>query len=292
VQAATDNGLPSGGVPSLNALALRWLDRYVRGRSDPSLRSDVKPVTYYEIGSGKWRTAPRWLPRSVHARAYRLAGTSTPGTPGRLVSRPVHGRGTDDVYPVPVAGLCTRSASQWTAGLDSGTPCDTDNQYNDQAGTSYQTKPLSRPVHLMGPIDARLYASTTARDGMLSVHVEDVAPDGSADRLTGGWQVLSHRALNRSRSVYRDGQMLQPWHPFTRAAQLPVKSGKVMPIDVEVFPTGAKLATGHRLRITVQSFDTPHLSPTAPQLANEAGGVIALHHSPRYPSRLIVPVRR
>jgi predicted acyl esterase len=59
-----------------------------------------------------------------------------------------------------------------------------------------------------------------------------------------------------------------------------------------VFPTGAKLAKGHRLRITVQSFDTPHLSPTAPQLANEAGGVITLHHSPRYPSRLIVPVRR
>ena len=52
-------------------------------------------------------------------------------------------------------------------------------------------------MRLLGPINARLYASTTAKDGMLSVHVEDVAPDGTVDRLTGGWQVLSHRAVDR-----------------------------------------------------------------------------------------------
>jgi predicted acyl esterase len=143
----------------------------------------------------------------------------------------------------------------------------------------------------MGPINARLFASTTARDGMLSVHVEDVAPDGSVDRLTGGWQVLSHRALNRSRALRRDGQTLQPYHPFTKAAQLTVTPGKVMGVDVEVFPTGAELKKGHRLRITVQAFDTPHLTPTAPQLVNELGGVISIHHSPKYPSRLILPVR-
>ena len=37
---------------------------------------------------------------------------------------------------------------------------------------------------------------------MLSVAVEDVAPDGTVKRLTGGWQVISHRALNtRSRAT-------------------------------------------------------------------------------------------
>jgi predicted acyl esterase len=123
------------------------------------------------------------------------------------------------------------------------------------------------------------------------VHVEDVAPDGTASRLTGGWQVLSHRALDRSKSVRRDGEILQPWHPFTKAALLPVAAGKVMGVDVEVFPTGAVLEKGHRLRITVQSFDTPHLTPSIPQLVDELGGVITIYHSPRYKSRLIVPVR-
>ncbi len=291
LQASSGPGLPADGVPTLDALALRWFDRYLRGSADPTLDTDVKPVSYYEIGSGHWRTASRWLPDTVHAKAFRLDGTATPGMPGRLTSGAVTASGSDDVYPVPVAGLCTRSASQWTAGLAAVPGCETDNRLNDQAGTSYETAPLTSPVHVMGPINARLYASTTAKDGMLSVHVEDVAPDGTADRLTGGWQVLSHRAVDGSKVVRRDGEVLQTWHPFTRAAQLPVEPGTVMGVDVEVFPTGAVLETGHRLRVTVQAFDTPHLAPTVPELADGAGGVITLHHSPAYPSRVVLPVR-
>ncbi len=292
LQAASGPGLPAGRIPSLDVLSLRWFDRYLRGRPDAAIDRDVKPVSYYEIGSGRWRTASRWLPRSVRARTWQLDGTAAPGSPGRLVRRTPGGSGADAVYPVPVAGLCTRSASQWTAGVAAVPGCETDSRLNDASATSYQTAPLARPLHLMGPIDARLFVSTTARDGMLSVHVEDVAPDGSVDRLTGGWQVLSHRAEVRSREVRRDGEVLQPWHPFTRAAQLPVEPGKVMRVDVEVFPTGAVLAKGHRLRISVQSFDTPHLLPTAPELADELGGVITVHHSPSYRSRLVLPVRR
>ncbi len=291
VQAATAPGLPDGRIPSLDVLSLRWFDKYLRGDADPAIDRDIKPVSYYEIGSGRWRTASRWLPRSVHATAFQLGGTATPGAPGALTRADASESGADAVYPVPVAGLCTRSASQWTAGLAAVPGCETDDRVNDSTATSYQTAPLSRPLHLMGPIDARLFASTTARDGMLSVHVEDVAPDGSVDRLTGGWQVLSHRAEDRGKGLRRDGEVLQPWHPFTRAAQLPVQAGKVMRVDVEVFPTGAVLRKGHRLRISVQAFDTPHLTPTAPELADELGGVITLHHSSRYPSRLVVPVR-
>jgi hypothetical protein len=292
VQAATAPGLPSGRVPTLDELALRWFDRHVRGVDDPALATDIKPVTYYEIGSGRWRTAKRWLPRSVSARTFQLDGAAAPGSPGRLTRGPAETAGWGDVYPVPVAGLCTRSASQWTAGIAAVPWCETDNQLNDRLGTSWETRPLSEPVRLMGPVNAKLFVSTTARDGMLSVAVEDVAPDGSVDRLTGGWQVLSHRALDRDRSLRRDGEILQPWHPFTRRALLDVEPGEVMAVHVEVFPTGAVLERGHRLRVTVQAFDTPHLTATAPQTVDGAGGVITVHHSPRLPSRLVLPVRR
>jgi putative CocE/NonD family hydrolase len=290
LQASSAPGLPTGTLPSLDALSLRWFDKYLRGASDKALDTDVKPVNYYEIGSGQWRTAPGWLPSDVHARAYRLSGTATPGTPGQLTTGTAT-TGADDVYPVPVAGLCTRSASQWTAGLAAIPGCETDNRVNDQTGTSYETPALTKAVHVMGPINARLYASTTAKDGMLSVHVEDVAPDGTVDRLTGGWQVLSHRATDSSKVVKRDGEVLQTYHPFTKAAQLPVTSGQVMGIDVEVFPTGAALLPGHRLRITVQAFDTPHLTAPLPQLPDQATGIITIHHSAAYPSRLVLPVR-
>ena len=35
-------------------------------------------------------------------------------------------------------------------------------------------------------------------EGMLAVAISDVAPDGTVSRLTGGWQVISHRALDRT----------------------------------------------------------------------------------------------
>ena len=75
---------------------------------------------------------------------------------------------------------------------------------------------------------------------MLSVAVEDVAPDGTVSRLTGGWQVISHRALRHARSRYLDGKLIQPFHPFTQAAQQPLAAGAVAPVDVEIFPTGAR----------------------------------------------------
>ena len=292
VEAAQAPDLPASVAPSLDALAVRWFDRHVRGERDATIDEDLRPVTYHEIGSGTWRTAPRWMPGSVRAETYQLDGTAVPGSPGVLRAGEPRQEGSGDVYPVPVAGLCTRSASQWTAGLAAIPWCETDSRLNDQLGTAWETTPLEEPIHLMGPVNARLFVSTTARDGMVSVAVEDVAPDGTVDRLTGGWQVLSHRRLVAKRSLRRDGEVLQPWHPFTRRAQLAVEPGEVMRVDVEVFPTGAVLRKGHRLRVTVQAFDTPHLTPTAPQVFDGAGGVITVHHGPEHRSRLVLPVRR
>ena len=281
--------LTGARIGTMDELVLRWMDRYVRGASDAALDTDVKPVTYWEIGSGKWRTAPRWMPASVDARTFQLAGAATPGAPGRLVRGSSTG-GADDVYPVPVAGLCTRSASQWTAGALAVPPCE-DNALNDSTGTSYQTAPMGSDLRLLGPINAQLHVSSTRPDAMLSVHVEDVAPDGHVERLTGGWQVLSHRALVPSRNRVVDGHVLQPFHPFTEAAQVPMEPGRIARVDVEVFPTGAVIRKGHRLRITVQQYDVPHLSPTLPQFLDSVGSVVTLHHSERHPSRVVLPVR-
>lgn len=290
IQAAGGPGLEAAGIGTLEELSLRWFDKHVRGVRDRALATDVKPVTYYEIGSARWRTAKHWLGPAISARTFQLDGTALPGSPGRLVRGKVTSAGGDPILPVPVAGLCTRSASQWTAGALALPPCE-DNRLNDLAGTSYETAPLSKDLHLLGPINARLFASTTRQDGMLSVHIEDVAPDGHAERLTGGWQVLSHRATDSARDRRLDGEVLQPWHPFTRAAQKPVNPGEVMRIDVEVFPTGAVIKKGHRLRVTVQQFDIPHLVPPLTQLLDSLGGVVTLHHSPQHRSRIILPVR-
>ena len=284
LEAATGPDLSGSGLGSLDALALRWFDHYLRGVADPALATDVKPVTYDELGSDTWRTASSWLGTQVRAQALPLGAASDTST-----LRPVHG---DTVLPIPVSGLCSRSTLQWTAGMAQIPGCVDDNRVNDLTGASYETAPLTSDLHLLGPMDAQLSVSTTGTDGLLAVTVEDVAPDGSVKRLTAGWQTLRQRAVTPSRSVVRNGLTLQPWHPYTRAAEQPVTPGQVMAVDTEIFPTGAVIAAGHRLRVTVTSYDAPHLLPTVPQLLRGAAGVVTIHHDAAHPSRLVVPVRR
>ncbi len=291
LQASGGTEVGKAGLGSLDELKLRWFDHYVKGKADPALDADIPPVTYYEQGTGAWRPARSWMGDRTAAN-FRLSGSAqTAGAAGGL-TRGTPAAGTADIFPIPVAGLCTRSADQWTAGIISmggfDNPCLTDNKLNDQTGPVFRTAPLTTPLALQGPINARLYVSSIGGDGMLSVSVEDEAPDGTVSRLSGGWQVISHRKLDPTRSRYLNGSLIQPYHPFTKAAQVKLPAGGVEPVDVEIFPTAAKIQPGHRLRIAVQAFDIPHLLPTLPDLLGTLT-VITIHNSAQYPSVLTVP---
>ncbi len=284
----------NAGYGPLNELQLRWFDHYVKGVKDASLDTDIAPLTWYEQGTGAWRKASNWVGSDRVASSWKLSGNASNGTPGALTAGAGQ-TGTATVLPIPVAGLCTRSTNQWTAGLMGQSPipnpCLEDNRINDLAGVTFDSAPVTSAVRFQGPINARLYVSTPGGNGMLSVAVEDVAPDGTVKRLTGGWQVISHRALDTKQSRYLGGKLIQAFHPFTRAAEKPLPAGVVAPVDVEVFPTGASIEKGHRLRIAIQAFDTPHLAPTVPQLPGSLLPM-TIHNSKLYPSELTIPVVR
>jgi hypothetical protein len=293
LQASGGSVVGAAGLGSLDELKLRWFDHYVKGIADPTLNSDIAPITYYEQGTGAWRTAQTWVGDRT-AATYKLSGSSkTGGAAGTLTTGAVT-PGASAVYPIPVAGLCTRSTDQWTAGLLSSfpgkNPCFTNNKFNDKTGVVFSTPPVTKPVAIQGPINAHLYVSSTSGDGMLSVALEDEAPDGTVHRLTGGWQVISQRALITSKSRYLDGMLIQPYHPFTKASKVKLTPGQIAPVDVEIFPTGAKILPGHRLRLAVQAFDIPHLAPTLPDLLSELT-IITIHDSVQYPSSITLPVR-
>lgn len=292
LQASGGDLVADAGLGTLDELKLRWFDHYVKGIADPALDSDIAPITYYEQGTGAWRTTRHWVGADRKAISYRLSGTSkTAGAAGGLTTGTAR-NGTSSVYPVPVSGLCTRSTDQWTAGLTTEAPipnpCLTDNSLNDKTGVVFETPPVAEPITFQGPINAHLFVSSSSGDGMLSVAVEDEAPDGSVSRLTGGWQVISLRDLDTSRSRYLDGQLIQPYHPYTQASQHKLRLGEVAPVDVEVFPTGASIQPGHRLRIAVQAFDVPHLLPMLPDLLGTLT-VLKVHNSAKYPSMLTLP---
>lgn len=294
LQGSSGAEVGEAGYGTLAELQLRWFDRYVRGRKDARLLTDIKPFTYFEQGPDRWVHSQRWIGSDLDAVTFRLSGAARMGGGEAELTRGKAKPGSSVVLPVPVTGLCTRSANQWTAGLPrfilKDLPCFKDNKLNDYGGLVFETAPIKKKLRIQGPINARLFASTLTGDGMLSVAVEDVAPNGKVSRITGGWQVLSQRKLAKQHSRYLDGKLIQAYHPFTRASKAKLARGKVAPIDVEIFPTGAAILPGHRLRLSIQAFDIPHLLPTLPDLIPQLSPV-TIHVSKRYRSVLTLPVR-
>ena len=144
----------NAGYGPLNELQLRWFDHYVKGKADPTLASDIAPLTYYEQGTGAWRKTTNWVGTDRVASSWRLSGGASNGTAGALTKGAAKD-GTAEVLPAPVAGLCTRSANQWTAGVMGQSPvpnpCLEDNRFNDFAGVTFDSAPVTTPVQVPGP---------------------------------------------------------------------------------------------------------------------------------------------
>jgi predicted acyl esterase len=81
-----------------------------------------------------------------------------------------------------------------------------------------------------------------------------------------------------------------PYHPYTKASAVPVPKGAVTRYDVEVFPTYSTIAAGHRIRVTINTTDFPHLAPTPPQLVQLFGGVYAVQRTAAAPSSVTLPL--
>ena len=292
LDASSGAGLPADGVPTLNDLELRWFDHYLRGVADPSMNTDIAPVTFWRIGGGHYERATSYPPADTSYTSLRLGGIATPGTPGTLGgAHPAGGGGT--LPYVPAAGVCSESTAQWTAGVvpNNEKLCTGDHRFNDLMGITYDL-PVTKSMRLAGTSMAKLFVSTNATDAFVTARLEDVSPSGTSTPLTSGWQVLSLRKVDSAKSVYRDGLMIQPWHPDSRASVLPVTKGSVYELDVEIFPTAAQIAPGDTLRLALQSADEPHATAPAPQAANSTGGILTVYATPTYPSQLILGVER
>ena len=288
LQGSGGTGLEDAGYGTLGELQLRWFDHYVKGLPGQQL-DQIAGLSYYEQGSGDWVRGTEWMPATLRATTYNLSGSAATASKPGLLTSDTPNVGTTVVPPIPVQGLCTRSTNQWTAGVPGllvpDNPCFTNNAFNDTLGPVFETPAATEPIVIHGPANVRLYTSTPAGNGMYSVTLSDVAPDGTVSRLTGGWQIVSARELDESRSRYIGDTLVQPYHPFTKASQTRLGAGKVEPVDVEIFPTRARIAEGHRLRVSIQAFDVPHLLPT---LGDLLGTLVPLtvHTGPDTPSSI------
>jgi putative CocE/NonD family hydrolase len=279
---SSGDGLADNGLPSLDQIALRWFDRWLKGMKT-KIRA-IPKVTQWTYGRKKYETQADWPdPRLRPTRQYLRADN------GLSAEKPKADEAPDSFFQHPVSGVCTQSTSQWTAGITEQIPCTNDNRLNELTGVNYTTEPLERDLTLNGPINARLWLTTSASDAVASVRVTDVAPDGTSTELSGGWLAASFRKLDRQKSRRVRGKLLQPWHPFTRESVLPVEAGKPMRLDVEVFPVNAVIQNGHSLRVSVNPSDFPHAVPPLPQFSNSLAGQVQVLHDAQHASSVTLP---
>lgn len=288
----------------VSKLALRWFDHWLKGRPT-GITDTTTPLHSYDLGADRWIDTTSYPFRGATPTRFYLgagrSGTIASSNDGTLTSAPPQAGGTDTVVWSNVPHTCTPSTTQFVLlGADqtpgsplAPNPCVTDArpvQLGPDAAT-YTSPPMTTATTIAGPIAAHIYATATTIDTQWVVRVDDVAPDGTSKPLTRGGLLGSLRVLDESRTWRTaDGTPTLPYHPYTAASAQPMLPGTLTPYDIEVFPTMATIAPGHRIRVTIGTDDAPALIPTITQTLQLIGGVYQIHRSPVAASYVELPL--
>ena len=284
-------------------LRLDWFDRHLR-RDATVVDALATPVKLFVMGGGsgrrtaegridhggRWRDEADWPPPASEAVAFNL--TETGGLTCAPTSAGVRSWRHDPVEPVPTIGGAIASGAPLmeAGGFDQR---ETLNLYgatrpgralaDREDVVAFQTEILIEAVEVTGPIMARLWISTSARDCDVTIKLVDVYPP-SDDYPQGYALNLTHGVL---RLRFRDG--------FETAR--PMRPGEVYGVEIKAFPTSNLFAAGHRIRLDVSASNFPHfdVNPGTGAPAGEASepvvAVCAVHFGPDTPSHVILPIR-
>jgi uncharacterized protein len=282
----------NGSSVDVDPLELEWFDTWLKNEPTGMAQTPT-PLHYYDLGTGNFdETTTYPFTRATPTQLYLGAGGTLGSTAPPLIAT------SDTLTWSPAGDPCGRPIDQWamggisipanSAGLLA--PCANDDQPSHVGPwtTSYTSAPFSNPETVSGPITATIYASSTTPETELVAELEDVTPDGTSYPVTEGALLGSLRAVDQNRSWSANGITVLPYHPYTQASAQPVTPGAVTEYQIEIFPSLVTIAAGDRLRLTLSTVDTPHLTPLPGQLPALTGGIYTISRSAAHPSSLTV----
>jgi putative CocE/NonD family hydrolase len=300
-------------VDPIVALMLQWFDKHLKGIDSGT--EQIAPVTQYvkNYKEGFWHgfasttdwphplaTPERWylhgdltLDRSAPVQdeptQSAIMGEFAEGTAGK--SR--DGKRLEFDITLHDGTRCSVSYRQWTLGMGSlfdNNPCFYDNTELEADALNYESEVFTEDYYINGPIQADIWMETTGENSVLSVRLDEVYPDGSVKPLSNGLLLASLRAVDESRSRFLDGEMIQPYHYFTKEHEQFVEPGEVFKMQVEIFPTSALIRKGQKLRVSIST------SNQAQGIVNYAlqeqmrGSIVTIHNSAEHPSSIVLPI--
>lgn len=259
-----------------------WFDRWLKG-DNKAFAASTPHVRYYLMGANRWQTAAQWPPQNAKPMRLYLRSNGSANTlngDGRLLAEAPPATEAADRYrydpmnPVQTVG----GGDCCNGGIV--VPGAFDQRQVEARGDVlvYTSDPLTKPVDVVGFVDAVLKVSSSARDTDFAVKLVDVAPDGTA------WIIGD--TIFRAR--YRDG--------FDKPALM--SPNEVYTIHPTPITTANRFDTGHRIRVEVTSSNFPkfvrNLNTGGPN-ESEKTGVVAdnvIHHAGQAQSYIELPVLR
>ena len=265
-----------------------FYDHYLKGeQTDYTNRPNVE---YAVRGSGVVRQSETWPPKKVRYTSWHLSAEQSESVTslndGSLTIAPPTGlEETSYNYPQPgwVAGVVGFGPSGPAGGFDPA-----------RRVLTFTTTPLEKDIEVAGPIKLVLFASSTATDTDFFVKLSDQLPRVEEDRtrlvnpafevVTRGWLRASHRSLDPERSTE-----MVPYH--THADPQPLSPGEICQFEISLEPQAYLFKAGHRIRLEIANGDSPVTEALwGHYYRPDKIGADTIHHSLRYPSRLILPV--
>jgi putative CocE/NonD family hydrolase len=284
--------LDTAGYGTRKDMVHKWFDHYLK-RVENGI--DKMPnINLYPQNGSEWWHADTFPIRKTQYVSYFLdpavSGTAQSAHDGSLATSSPATPGREELVYAPANGLCSNSSVANAVGAVQPPFCAADNRAAEANSLTYTSSVMPHDTRLAGLITADLWATFNRTDGMVSATVTIVHPDGTSEPLEAGWLRASNRAIDQKQTLHGPrGIVIRPFHPDTKAAAEPVRSGYVERYLIEINPTAALIKAGDRLRLVVSITDAGIL-PSAMQAEGMAGETMWISHSANYPSRLIVPV--
>ena len=146
----------------------------------------------------------------------------------------------------------------------------------------FVTPPLTEDIEVTGPIDVKLWASSSALDTDFTAKLIDAHPP-SADYPEGIEMNLEDGIIRaRFRNSLERAELMTP--------------GEIYQFTIQLYPTSNLFKAGHRIRLDISSSNFPRFDPnpnTGEPLNAHARTMVArntIYHDAAHPSHVILPI--
>ena len=292
---------PGAAIDGL-AFRLRWYDRWLKNvpngaENDPPVRifvmgggSGERLAEGRHLHGGRWRNEREWPLARTRFTPYYLHrdGTLGPERPAESASSTSYD--FDPRNPVPTIGGNISSADGIMLQGAWDQKCGKHVwNCNDELPLSarrdvvvFMTPPLTQDVEVTGPIDVKLWASSSAADTDFTAKLIDVHPP-SAD-FPGGIDMGLEDGIIRARfrNSLEKAELMRP--------------GEIYEFTIRMYPTSNVFKAGHRIRLDISSSNFPRfdVNPNTGEPLNAHRRMViatnTIYHDRARASHIVLPV--